>query len=230
LQSQKLTKNTSNTASIRMLKQGIMKNKLKLLSALALYLSIAFNLSAQEDSVKVELSNRKESIRNLMGNFKNLHIGHYGTTQNCVAYDVYALKYRWYWFLFIKQDEEISMMIVRPPLKDKNIDYPTLFFAEGVAKSYFYNYTKFKKRRRKVIDMHIYGFYKLNRFGKRAIRNLLLLEYPYYNKGFLKWQINEEKAEKKAEKKALKEAAKTAKIKEVESIKPVINKAPIEAK
>jgi hypothetical protein len=88
----------------------------------------------------------------------------------------------------------------------------------------------FKKRRKKVIDMHIYGFYKLNRFGRRSLKNLLLLEYPYYNKGFFKWQLNEEKARKKAEKKAAKEIAKQAKIDAVESIKPTISKAPIEAK
>lgn len=207
-----------------------MKFKLKHLLFIALYVFIITPLTAQEDSLNVNLDDRKESIKELMGHFKDLHIGHYGTTQNCVAYDVYALKYRWYWFLFIKQEDEVSMMMVRPPVKDKNIDYPSLFFAEGVARTYFHNYTKFKRRRKKVIDMYIYGFYKLNRFGRRSIKNLLLLEYPYYNKGFLKWQLNEEKAKKKAKKEALKEAAKRAKIKEVESIKPAINKVPIEAK
>ncbi|PLX24276.1 MAG: hypothetical protein C0599_02635 [Salinivirgaceae bacterium] len=207
-----------------------MKKQLYAFAVIISIISFSKASFGQNDSAVLDIKDRAQSIKQLLGDLKNYHIGHYGTTQNCVAYDVYALKYKWYWFLFIKQEENISLMMVRPPLKDKNIDYPSLFFSEGVARAYFHKYIKFKKRRKKVIDMHIYGFYKLNRFGRRAIKNLLLLEYPYYNRGFLKWQLNEEKAKKKAEKKAAKEAAKQAKIDAVESIKPTISKVPIEAK
>ncbi len=200
-----------------------------------IWLSVIFillcnTLYSQQDSVIAEMD-REEAIGHYLNNFKDLHIGHYGTTQNCVAYNVYAFKYRWHWFLFIKTGDKISFMAVRPPLKGKKIDYPSKYLIEGVALTHFHKYTKFVKRKRNVVDMNIYGFYKFNRFGRRIIRNLMLLEYPYYNKGFYKWQLNEEKAQEKAEKKAAKEAAKEIQTEKLESIKPSIKESvPIEKK
>jgi hypothetical protein len=100
-----------------------MKNQLYALVVTILSI-IPFCTAAQNDSANYCLDDRNQSIKQLLGDLKNYHIGHYGTTQNCVAYDVYALKYQWYWLLFIKQEDNISLMMVRPPLKGKNIDYP----------------------------------------------------------------------------------------------------------
>ncbi len=204
--------------------------KTPLLWLFSIFFLLCNTLYGQQDSAIAEMD-RDEAIRHYLNNFNELHIGHYGTTQNCVAYDVYAFKYRWHWFLFIKTGDKLSFMAVRPPLKGKKIDYPSKFLIEGIAMSHFHKYTKFVKRKRNVVDMNIYGYYKFNRFGRRIIRNLMLLEYPYYNKGFWRWQLNEEKTQKKAEKEAAKEAAKSLKIKELESIKPNINETvPIEKK
>jgi len=186
-------------------------------------LSISATLQAQKDSSSVNLNEEDQVLEKYFNNFKDMHIGYYGTTQKCEPYDVYAFKFRWYWFLFVKKGDELSLMHVKPPIKGEKIHYPSKSFAEGIARCYAMNYTKLVKRKRNVFDMKIYGFYKFNRFGRQVIKGELLLEYPFYNKGFFSWKIDKEKAKKKAEKKAAKEAAKKVKPEKIESIKPEIN-------
>jgi len=145
---------------------------------------------------------RDSIIINHFGNFKSMHIGYYGSTQNCEPYQVYALKYRNNWFLIVNAKGNISYMHINPPVKEKKIYYPSKYFMEGIALSFSHGYTKLKKRKRNVIDMDIYGYYTFNRYGKKIIKGLLYLEYPYYDKGIFKWKLDEEKAKKMLEEKA----------------------------
>jgi len=170
---------------------------------------------------------RDSVIINHFGNFKNMHIGYYGSTQNCEPYQVYALKYRKNWFLIVSAKGNISYMHVNPPIKEKKIHYPSKYFIEGIALSFSHGYTKLKKRKRNVIDMDIYGYYKFNRYGKKIMKGLLYLEYPYYDKGIFKWKLDEEKAKKMLEEKA----AEQLEVPKIESIKPeIIENIPVEKK
>jgi hypothetical protein len=163
-----------------------------------------------------------------------MHISHYGTTQNCEAYDVYAFKFRRFWFLFVKQGEQLSIMHIKPPIKETQIYYPSKEFAKGIAQCYALNYTKLVKRKRRVVDMDIYGFYKFNRFGRKVMKGLLLLEYPFYNKGFFKWKLDKKELKKKMENKSATSAEKAkqkAKPEKIETIKNKVKKqVPVKEK
>ncbi len=162
--------------------------------------SITENILSQEDTPGT-LSYESDSVilKNLK-NFKNMHVGYYGTTQRCEPYDVYAFKYRYHWFLFVKKDNNLSFMQIKPPIKDKEIEYPSRHFAEGLSRCFSLGYTKFVKRKRKVFDMDIYGYYKFNRYGRRVMRGLLLLEYPFYNKGIFSSKLAADELKEEAKK------------------------------
>ncbi len=186
-------------------------------------LTFSNSIQAQKDTSLAQFQGQEQILVQYFNNFKDMHIGYYGTTQDCVPYDVYAFKFRWYWFLFVKKEGKLSLMHVRPPIKEKKIHYPSITLAEGIARCHELGYTKLVKRKRNVFDMKIYGFYKFNRFGRKVIKGQLLLEYPFYNKGFFSWQIDKEKAKKQAKKKAAKEATKKVNPEDIKSIKPEID-------
>jgi hypothetical protein len=82
--------------------------------------------------------------------------------------------------------------------------------------------------------MDIYGFYKFNRFGRKVIKGLLLLEYPFYNKGFFKWKLDKEEIKKGVTEKSGEEAKKKINTKKIEAIKAKVKnakeKAPVKNK
>lgn len=186
--------------------------------------AISSNLLAQEESSKI--NNAKDStLKSYLNNFNQMHIGYYGSTQNCEAYEVYAFKYKRQWFLFVNTGENLSVLMINPPIKDKKIDYPSKYFVEGIAHSYALGYTRLVKKRRNVIDMNIYGYYKFNKFGKKVTKGLLFLEYPNHTKGSLQLKIEEKKAKKIEEEKAKLNIESS----QLESIKTEINEiVPVE--
>jgi hypothetical protein len=192
-------------------------------------------MEGQEDTTKTHNINQEEKIvKKHFNNFNEMHISHYGTTQQCEPYEVYAFKFRRFWFLFVKQNEKLTLMHIKPPIKDKEIHYPSTELAKNIARCYSLKYTKLVKKKRKVIDMDIYGFYKFNRFGRKVIKGLLLLEYPFYNKGFFKWKLDKEEIKKGVTEKSGEEAKKKINTKKIEAIKAKVKnakeKAPVKNK
>jgi hypothetical protein len=152
---------------------------------------------APKDSSKVIMDTA--SISKYFGDFSLLHIGYYGTAQNCIPYNIYAFKYKRKWFLYIVENKMVSLMLINPPIPDKKISYPSSYLAVGIAHCFPLNYTKFKKRKRSVVDINIYGFYKFNKYGKEVVRGLLLLDYPKIKKTFIVKKILQKSAKKKQE-------------------------------
>lgn len=114
-----------------------------------------------------------------LNEFKEMHISYYGTTQNCKPFNIYSFKYRWTWFFIANQDNNVTFFVVKPPrLKTKEITPGSEFLLTGIGKSHNLSYTKLKKRRKIVKDLEVYGFYKFHKPGRKAIKGLLLLEYP----------------------------------------------------
>jgi len=184
------------------------------------------NIYSQEETDSIP-ETPTDQIATFFNHFQDLHVSYYGNTQNCVSYNVYAYKYRKFWFLIIKRDEQISIMIANPPLKNKEIDTPDQYLLEGIARSEFHKYTKLKKRKKSVLDMQLYGYYKFNRFGRKVAKGLLLLQYPYYYKGFLSNRLDPEKAAEEAAKAAEKAAKDGFKLfgkkKKIEAAQPAID-------
>lgn len=202
-----------------------MKNPITFSLTAIICIAISFNTLAQEDSTSTNVITQESAIISYLNNLTNLHIGYYGTTQNCEAYDVYAFKYHKNWFLIVSARGNLSFMHINPPLDGKKISYPSRYFIEGIARSYALGYTKLKTRKRNVVDMDIYGYYKFKKHGRKVMKGILLLEYPFFKEGFLWWKIDEEKAMKIIEEKAAEEV----KPLQLESIKPEINEnIPIE--
>lgn len=190
-------------------------------------LTLSINLKAQDSLSTTKINYKDSTLLGYLNNFNDMHISYYGSTQFCEAYNVYAFKYRKNWFLIVDAANKISVMHVNPPIKNKSIYYPSLYFIEGISKSHFIGYTKLVKKKKHVIDMDIYGFYKFNKYGRKVIKGLLYLEYPFYNKGILNWKLDEEKAEELVKNK-IKEEIKPI---EIETIKTEINEnIPIEKK
>ena len=201
-----------------------------ILVLLIIYTSAIDEIHGQEDTTKTRQTNQEIGVvKKYFNNFKDTHISHYGTTQQCEAYDVYAFKFRRFWFLFIKQGDKLSLMHIKPPIKNTQIHYPSKALAKGIAQCYSLQYTKLVKRKQKVLDMDIYGFYKFNRFGKKVIKGMLLLEYPFYNKGFFKWQLDKKELEQNMKEKSTEEVKKKAKSKKIEAIKSKVKKGKKEA-
>lgn len=169
-----------------------MKRFTKTLVIIIIITSFTKCIKAQEEDAGSLFYEKDTTILNYLENFNDMHVGYYGTTQSCEPYDVYAFKYRYHWFLFVKKDNKLSFMQIKPPIKNKEIDYPSRHFVEGLSRCYSLGYTRFVKRKRKVLDMDIYGYYKFNRYGRRVIRGLLLLEYPFYNKGIFSSKLEAE--------------------------------------
>jgi hypothetical protein len=204
-----------------------MKNLITFTLIAILCIAISFNTLAQKDSLSKSVNVQDSPIVSYLNNLTNLHIGYYGTTQNCEAYDVYAFKYHKNWFLIVSSKGNLSFMHINPPVEGKKISYPSKYFIEGIARSYSLGYTKLKTKKRNVVDMDIYGYYKFNKHGRKVMRGILLLEYPFFKEGFLWWKVDEEEAMKIIEEKAAEEV----KPLQLETIKPEINQnIPIEIK
>ncbi len=202
-----------------------MKFKTKIFLFLPVAIFFISTAKSQEDQ-SVIFDKNDTTILQYLKNFDKMHVGYYGSTQNCEPYEVYALKYKYHWFLFVKKDDNVSLMQIKPPVKNKEIDYPSRFFAEGLARCYALNYTRFVKKKRDVFDMDIYGYYKFTRNGRKVMKGLLLLEYPYYKQGLFSWKLDEEEAKKMVEEELAKQ---TESIKE--KVKPVkseiLDKLPV---
>ncbi|MBL6445816.1 hypothetical protein JMN32_05830 [Fulvivirga sp. 29W222] len=112
--------------------------------------------------------------------FKKLDVSYIGSTQNCVGYNVYAIKYRRTWFLATNVNESpaLSVFVERPPRTEEVFPAASPFLVEGLKGILVNQYAKKKHRRKKVKDLQLYGFYKLKRPGKQAAKGLLLIEYP----------------------------------------------------
>lgn len=175
-----------------------MKSFTKSLLIFIIFISFTKCIKAQEENTSTIFYEKDTIILKHLENFKDMHVGYYGTTQRCEPYNVYAFKYRYHWFLFIKKDNKLSFMQIKPPIKDKEIYYPSRHFVEGLSRCYSLGYTKFVKRKRNVLDMDVYGYYKFNRYGRRVMRGLLLLEYPFYTKGFFSRKLKAEEVKKEA--------------------------------
>jgi len=192
-----------------------------------IYIALSINSLAQNNTSPLSVNPTNPIDTNYFNNFNGMHIGYYGSTQNCEAYDIYAFKYKRNWFLIVSSGSNISFMHVNPPLIDKSINYPSKFFTEGIAKSHALGYTRLVKKKRNVVDMDIYGYYKFNRYGRKVIKGLLFLDYPFYTKGFFIWKIDEEKLKAMAAGKLEKELEPL----KIETIKTELNEnIPIEKK
>lgn len=155
---------------------GIMKIKVLIFFFAA---SIATAFSQEKASTPPTNCDSAFEISALFNNFKDMHKAYFGTTQDCKPYYIYAFKYKKTWFLIVQQTKGGSMLIVRPPRSEENkIDDASKFSITAISKAYINNYTKLKKRKRDVLDMSFYGIYKFNRPGRKAIKGLLLFEYP----------------------------------------------------
>jgi len=177
-----------------------MKSIIKVLFSIFLATTFSLNAKCQDDTATF-LQNDTITLAYL-NNFQDVHVGYYGSTQHCEPYEVYAFKYRFHWFLFVKKKQEVSIMLINPPIKKKEIAYPTRYLAEGLAHSYAHNFVKLKKRKRDVLDIEIYGFYKFKRKGRKAMRGLMQLEYPFYRTGLFRRKISAKKIEKILKKEA----------------------------
>jgi hypothetical protein len=166
------------------------------------------------------ISGVSPEIISAFNNFSTLHIGYYGTTQNCKPFNIYCFKYRHTWFLIANQNMNISFFTLYPPRTESNdIVSGSPYLLQGLGKAYTNNYTKIKKRRRVVKDLEIYGFYKFNRPGRKSIKGLLYLEFPETDPGPpwpFKWIAD--KAQKKA----------AEKIKGAKGVIPEINTEAVE--
>jgi hypothetical protein len=206
-----------------------MKNLITFTLAVIIIIAVSFSAVSQEDSTLTSANAQDSAIINYFNNLSNMHIGYYGTTQKCEAYDVYAFKYHKNWFLIVSARGNLSFMHINAPVEGKRISYPSKFFIEGIARSYATGYTKLKTRKRNVVDMDIYGYYKFNRRGKKVMKGMLLLEYPFVKEGFLWWKVDVEEAKAIVEEKVAEEVE--VKSLKLETIKPEINEnIPLENK
>ena len=112
--------------------------------------------------------------------FKKLDVSYIGSTQNCVGYNVYAIKYKRTWFLATNVNESpvLSVFVEKPPRTEDVFPIASPFLVEGLKGILVNKYAKKKNRRKKVKDLQLYGFYKLKRPGRQAAKGLLLIEYP----------------------------------------------------
>lgn len=112
--------------------------------------------------------------------FKKLDVSYIGSTQNCVGYNVYAIKYKRTWFLATNVNESpvLSVFVEKPPRTEDAFPVASPFLVEGLKGILVNQYAKKKNRRKKVKDLQLYGFYKLKRPGRQAAKGLLLIEYP----------------------------------------------------
>ncbi len=115
-----------------------------------------------------------------LGQFKKLDVSYIGSTQNCVGYDIYALKYKRSWFLAItvQDSPNLTVFIEKPPRSEEKLPKVSDFTIEGLNGILVNQYTKKKTRRKKVNDLELYGFYKLRRQGKRVAKGILYVEFP----------------------------------------------------
>lgn len=112
--------------------------------------------------------------------FKKLDVSYIGSTQNCVGYNVYAIKYKRTWFLAtnVKDSPVLSVFIEKPPRSEAAFPAASAFVVEGLKGMLVNKYAKKKNRRKKVKDLQLYGFYKLKRPGRQAAKGVLLIEFP----------------------------------------------------
>ena len=133
--------------------------------------------SSQNNSAPATGADR---ISSYLEEFKKLDVSYIGSTQNCVGYNVYALKYKRTWFLAtnVNKSSAMSVFIERPPRSEDPFPSASPFLVEGIKGTLVAQYAKKKNRRKKVKDLQLYGFYKFKKPGKRAVKGLLLIEYP----------------------------------------------------
>jgi len=206
-----------------------MKLTLKI-TLFALINLMLLDLQAQEDSLMLNDSVEPKALESKFEGLTKMHVSYYGSTQNCEPYTVSAIKYKRNWFLIINTNDRMSFIHINAPFSDGKIIYPSQLFIESIAKSHVLCYTKLKKKKATVNDMDIYGYYKFNKFGRKVIKGLLYLEYPYYKKGFLFWKFDREKAQEFIEEKY----SEMPGFEQLETIKTEINEinnsVPIEKK
>jgi hypothetical protein len=151
--------------------------------SLVLLNNFCSKLFSQSEADSVKQVNKTEKPVDFK-NLSSLHVGYYGTTQNCKAFNIYGFKYKRTWLLIANQDMNLTYLVARPPRSEgKKVVPGSNFLFEGLSKANEHNYTKLKKRRRVIKDIEIYGFYKFHRPGKKAMKGLLLLEYPELEMG-----------------------------------------------
>lgn len=131
--------------------------------------------------IKIEESHTKIICN--FDDFSSLHIGYYGTSQNCTHYYIYGFKYKKTWCLVAKQDNNITFLVTNAPHKPKNtIASGSNFLLEGISLAYMNKYLKYKKKKKEEKEIDIRGYYKFNKKGRKAMKGLLLLEYPKVKK------------------------------------------------
>lgn len=126
-------------------------------------------------------SQEKDSLDSseIIDNFKSLDISYLGTTQNCTPYNVYAIRYKKSWILAVTEEETFAIFITSPPRSEEKIFTSSHFFNSGVSKIISIpGYLKKKQKRKTVNDIDLYGYYKPNRKGKKALEGLFLIEIP----------------------------------------------------
>lgn len=156
-----------------------MKQVLIIIISIPFLFNISGNKVFSQSAPDSISSNEISSILSEFKDFSELHIGFYGTTQNCLPFMVYGFKYKRTWFLIADQNKNITFLVVNPPRSEsKIVAKGSNFLLLGLGKTYTNNYLKLKKRRKIVKDIEIYGFYKFNKPGKKAVKGLLLLEFP----------------------------------------------------
>lgn len=161
-----------------------MKQAFGLILALVVISTIFVKEIKAQDTVNTTTSCLKTEILTNFNNFDGVHVGYYGTTQNCLAYNVYAFKYRRTWFLIANQSQNLTYLVARPPRTEgQQVVGGSEYLVNGLSKAYANSYWKFKKRRKVVKDIKIYGYYKFFKPGRKAIKGLLLLEYPKLDVG-----------------------------------------------
>lgn len=156
-----------------------MKPSPYLLVFIALLCTKSICFSQEKNSNDSVVVDQKSEIVSEFGGLSSLHIGYYGTTQNCLPFNVYGFKYKRTWFLIAAQNTSSTYLVIKPPRTSEDIVYTgSDFLFTGIAKSFSNNYLELKNRRRTVKDIQLYGFYKFNKPGKKAIKGLLYIEYP----------------------------------------------------
>ncbi len=143
-----------------------------------IYLFLSIQLKAQiTKDIEIEQAHIKAMCN--FNSFKTLHIGYYGVSENCTHYYIYAFKYKKTWLLVANQNDNITFLISNPPRKEKHaLTQGSTFLLEGLSLTYLNGYTRFKNKKKEEKEIDIRGFYRVNKKGRKAIKGMLLLEFP----------------------------------------------------
>ncbi len=141
----------------------------------------------------LELQETHATVMCNFDDFNALHIGFYGTTENCSHYYIYGFKYKKTWLMVANQQEKVNFLVCNPPRQaEKKLLKPgSNILLEGISLAYMDNYLKFKDKKKEVKEIDIRGYYKFNRLGKKAMKGILYLDYPKVKKKFpLPWPLS----------------------------------------